>query len=210
MIKVELRAVTNADDNRKAFANKTVTKLEAIINDPSFTAKLQSASYTGRRYRNDAGVLVDATNEVVNQVIIGGKERRTGPDGIVDLQVTFAGLSKPRTVGFVSPPSPLITTNTRFVDAWQPDDYLSLAAHWMHEWMHVAGFRHRPDDRTDVPYSIGTFVKEVGRALAMAEGLDKKHTEALGRGYEEATKPGEIDCPVFEACVNEEYMDYDE
>jgi hypothetical protein len=209
MITVTLRSINNADAQRTAFAKKAVEKMQVIVNDPRFAEKLQSANYTGRRFRNDAGRLVDASNGMIRQIITGGKERKTRPDGIIDLHVTFARLSRRRTVGFVSPPSPLITTNTRFADEWQPRDYLSLASHWMHEWMHVAGFRHRPDDRTDVAYSIGRFVKEVGRALAHEEGLDKALVQELGEGYEKATKPGAVDCPVFESCVAEEYMDFD-
>ncbi|MFH6943480.1 hypothetical protein ACHRV1_25980 [Flavobacterium aquidurense] len=42
---------------------------------------------------------------------------------------------------------------------------MSLAANWLHEWLHVSGFRHagnNPDD-SDVNYMVGTFVVETGR-----------------------------------------------
>jgi hypothetical protein len=61
---------------------------------------------------------------------------------------------------------------------------VSLAAHWMHAWMHVSGFRHNEGtvDRSDVPYMTGTFVVEVARERA---ALDQPSSavEAIGQEY---------------------------
>jgi hypothetical protein len=64
---------------------------------------------------------------------------------------------------------------------------LSLAAHWMHEWLHVAGFRHvkidgKPD-RNDVNYSVCRFVVEVGRQHLQDDGVSEALAALDGQGY---------------------------
>lgn len=201
---VKLLPLADADAHRSGFAVRAVEKLQLVINDPRFRTKLDSAQYVGRRFETAEGRMIDASNDLVRDIITGGKERGTSPDGVIELQVRFARLLRRGTLGFVLPSSPIITTNTRFFDLWQPDDYLSLAAHWMHEWMHVAGFRHG-DGAADVAYSIGDFVIEIGRALARDEKSSAHLLEQLGRGYKDATSSDSVDCPVFEDGVPEEY-----
>jgi hypothetical protein len=207
MITVTLRPLSDDHSHRTDFAMKTVEKLQAIVNDPRFDEKLQSATYKSRRFLNDAGVFVDANNDLVRQIIIGGKESKTAPDGTIDLQITFAKL-RPKILGYVLPPNPVITTNTIFVDDLQSrNDYLSLAAHWMHEWMHVAGFYHpRWKAKGDVAYSIGNFVTDVGLALAGQEDFNKGVAQQLGQLYLEATQGDDVDCPVFEDGVPAEII----
>lgn len=104
-------------------------------------------------------------------------------------------------MGYVTGTNPLITTNTNWLDR-QVDgpttrkmDPVSIAAHWMHEWLHVAGLRHRSSDRVDrrdAVYSIGSIMAEIGRDMARQSIMmfDQLFSETWGDGYLAAVEAG--------------------
>lgn len=168
------------------FATNSTQLLQRIVNDPIFAEKIQTAQFSSRRFVQDNGTVINATNELISQIISGGKESKTDPDGVINLQVAIRKLGS-STVGSVMPPSPLITTNITFFENWESEgDTLSLAAHWLHEWLHVAGFRHasRRPNRTDVSYLVGTLVIETGRSFLAFFG--RSDAERQGQGYFDA------------------------
>lgn len=190
MPKVKLNSITPANENQKKFADDGIIRLETVINNPIFLQEVVNAKYTWKKLWTDQGILIEATNQQIADIITNGKERMTIPNDIINLQITLAVL-RSGTVGSVSPPNPLITTNTLFFDPWMSKgDSLSIAAHWMHEWLHVAGFLHKNKkvDENDVNYTIGRLVVEVGKQIAQAKGEPESLISTLGCGYLDSIK----------------------
>jgi hypothetical protein len=188
-----LHALEGATENQRQFANNAIRGLIAVVNNEEFLRKVKNGQYSRRRLRTEAGTYVEADNDTILKLIKTGKELNTVPDNEIDIQAKLAALRR-TTVGSVKPPSPIITTNTLFYNDWmEKKDSLSLAAHWMHEWLHVAGFRHVKlangnPDRQDVNYTIGGFVIEIGRQNAIETGEDAELVSALGNSYLESYK----------------------
>ena len=190
--------ITAVDNVQLAFAHRTAGTLLHIINDTRFQELVQNGNYTGRRFRLDGSPAryIQANNTRILNQILTGKEWNVPADGNVNLKLTL-GPTNPGAIGYVRPPSPLITTNPAFYNRCMNNNSpVSLAAHWMHEWMHVSGFRHRRGgavDRNDVPYKIGSFVVQVARAQAAVENHPQAYINAIGQEYLDAYKE-QFDC----------------
>jgi hypothetical protein len=96
-----------------------------------------------------------------------GCERGTEPDGTIDLWLELIDLPAPSSGKQVLGSTALGTTPTRtarwFVDLCaERGDAVNLAGHLLHEWAHVSGFYHWPDNtaRGDVAYVLGRLVRE--------------------------------------------------
>lgn len=155
--------------DRINFADQVVVLLERIVNDTDFLNDVKIEKYAKSRFRkDDVGAIFTTklTGVDIAKLIEGGKEFRTIPDNTINLEVRIRKLRKDSTVGAMDPPEPLITTNSTFFNKWLKKGWIvSCAAHWMHEWLHVAGFRHITDDHNDVPYVVGRLVAKAGKRL---------------------------------------------
>lgn len=172
MIEVVLN-FKEATDGQKAFADKAIAMMKRIINHPEFLEKARTTTYTGRRFRIERlGVYYQTmTSSEIADIIQKGEEFRTAADSVIELTVRLRVL-RANVLGSMSPPHPLITTNKTFFDDWLGADgrEVSLAAHWLHEWLHVAGFRHKAlsdgsPDRSDAAYMIGKICTEIGQDI---------------------------------------------
>jgi hypothetical protein len=188
---ITLHSLDNANELQEQFAGKAVGYLMGVVNNVDFLRKIRYSNFTRRRFCTDAGAYIEASNPYILKIIASGKERNTQPDNSIDLNVKIATLYA-STAGRIIPPDPLITTNALFFNSWMyKNDALSLAAHWMHEWLHVAGFRHvkLPNgdaDRRDVNYTIGRYVVEIGRQETLRNGEAPAVANELGKGYIDA------------------------
>jgi hypothetical protein len=66
-------------------------------------------------------------------------------------------------------------------------DAVNLASHFMHEWMHLAGFFHWPDNkaRGDAAYVVGRLVRET---------LELRHGAEIDASITELMHDRETDC----------------
>lgn len=192
MIKVTLNSLQNANDSQRQFSSDAIAIIERIVNDSSFREQVLNGNYSYRIYLNEREVYENADNNKIWSIISGGEELNQTADGEIDFQCEFAKLDDDGDVmGRVIPPKPLITTNTVWLK-WimSKNDPLSLAAHWIHEWMHVAGFVHPKKEsvrRNDVTYTVGRIALSVGRK-ALSGGQKSAAIEMLGAGYEETVE----------------------
>lgn len=213
MLRVTLHSFRNANASQRALGERAIQTLTAVVNDPEFIERVGNADYSRRRWKDENRVPRDVTNAKVVELIESGSEHRQPRDEEVDLTIRLMRLEKPTTLGYVLFPSPLITTNSTWFNKQLPNDALSVAAHWMHEWTHVVGFTHvkadpRPVRRRDVSYTVGRIVVEVGQRIAAAEGRESVEVAEMGRGYLDATD--EDSCPVYEDGVPAEFIVPDE
>ncbi|MCS4168515.1 hypothetical protein [Sphingobacterium sp. BIGb0116] len=168
------------------FAEKSVSLLAEIINHKKFLSAISTAKFSHCVLLDEHGRAQEVGNEKVIEVIQTGKEWKSTADGIVNLSINVEELKR-RVVGVVYPPSPMINTNKLFFDYWLTSgDSLSLAAHWLHEWLHVAGFHHKGGavDVNDLNYVVGKIAVEVGRSI-LKSTADKKSPN-IGQGYLDA------------------------
>ncbi|MBA3578973.1 MAG: hypothetical protein H0W42_03210 [Gemmatimonadaceae bacterium] len=170
MPQVVLHSLANATVEGKDLAARAVALMQRIIDDPQFldSVRTDPYAYSGRML-DSGGYSPSTDNETIAQIIAGGKEITKVPDGVIDLTIKIRSfVFSPDTMGSVIPPAPLISTNKRFFRTWiDRDDVKSVAAHWIHEWMHVAGFYHEDasGDSRDVPYWTGQIAYKLGADL---------------------------------------------
>ena len=125
----------------------------------------------------------------IYRCIRSGRERGTATDGEIDLAVRLAELPE-GVVGETTPGKLPFRTARWFIQGCvEDDDVVSPACHFIHEWLHVAGFYHSPDNkaRGDVSYLVGDIVRDLLRAR------DHRMSERMARLLEEAgcgAKPG--------------------
>jgi hypothetical protein len=188
MIKVTF-ADFKGSERERAFAQDCRDCLEAIINTPEFSSHVASATYSDMLFQDDAGRVFQANNQHLVQTIQTGKEYRTPADGIINLKIHIKKNMGRRTVGAVKFPDPEIYTNSSFFHSWLRDgDFVSGAAHWIHEWLHVAGFLHkrRKVDENDVNYTVGKIAVNIGKSLYENNRGALVDEKVFGEGYIEA------------------------
>jgi hypothetical protein len=190
MPKIILNSLNNATTQQVEFAETAVSILQQIVNHQLFQEDVSSWNYQFRKYWDDSGNIIEADNQKVWEIVSSGKERNQLANQEINLKCEFKKLDDSgKVMGRVIPPHPLITTNTIWLDwVMENNNPLSLAAHWMHEWMHVAGFYHPKKDslrREDVTYSVGKIALAVGRSI-LGKGQKSASVLNLGKEYEES------------------------
>ena len=195
MIHVVLQSLSNATPEGTAFAGEAVSLLERIVNDSRFLERVRRTRYSYTSRRTDDDRYVRTSTDEIAEIIATGKELETAPNDRIELQVVLEPMAA-GTLGIVYLPDPLIHTNTAFFEACRAErDPLSLAAHWLHEWMHVAGFYHRRFWKSrDVAYQCGYIVSALGLEMRGANKLGKADAPALGLLYLMAAD--DDSCPV--------------
>ncbi|REC61867.1 hypothetical protein DRF65_14140 [Chryseobacterium pennae] len=181
---------SNVGDSEKKFADNAVSLLTEIVNDEKFLSGVKEAKFSYSTLYDDNGKYVKVNNDQILEIINTGKERKTLPDNTINLLIILDDSLGGSTVGEVNPGDPTIRTNVSFFNYWiKKDDYLSLAAHWIHEWLHVAGIYHkgRRVDANDVNYTIGKIAVEIGKSLIVkSKKGSKKRKDSAGQGYIDA------------------------
>lgn len=146
-IKVTLHELANSGQRQQEIAHAAIRLLEQALNHGSFAGRVRAARFT-RWHEDDAGRHSERTVEEVLDIIQTGRELRTGNDYEIDLRVRLERLRRwprrNRVLGSTDIGGPTIVTAYWFInECIDRADPGELAAHWMHEWLHVAGFFHR-------------------------------------------------------------------
>jgi hypothetical protein len=160
-IKVTLHSLKGAGDMQQKLARRAVEELEWALNHPSFADRVKRKQFT-RWHTNEHHRETELGVEEVLTIIESGRELYSDADHEIDLSVRLQYM--PRAVGKTPIGGPVIRTAYWFMRSCVRDDNpAELAAHWMHEWLHVAGFHHHGgnDARGDVPYVVGEVVLEM-------------------------------------------------
>lgn len=158
-IKVTLHDLRGADDQQREFAEQAVTLLTKALNHPEFETLVRATSYS-TAFQDSRGRRSRLPNQRVWAILASGIELGTASDLEIDLRVRLKWLWRPSTMGWTNVGGPVIVTNTRYFNRWMRDaDPAYLAAHWLHEWLHVAGFVHEDGhEDDDAPYVVGELV----------------------------------------------------
>ena len=179
MISVALNSFENGTQGQHAFALSSAAYLEDMVNNPVFLEKLKTVTYSRNIYFPNDTIQIEATNDDLIRVITGGIEwmaNPTGhkPDNEIDLKVRLEDMPN-GIYGGADHPDPTIKTSKKFFAQWfSENNWIALAGHWFHEWLHVAGFQHKfrqpseQPDYNDAVYTVGNLLVN-----AYAEGQNK-------------------------------------
>lgn len=144
-------------------AHRAVELMNQVINSEKFKAKVLEFNFQDTRYRASADEEyrnIDSNEDIYN-ILRKGEEQGSsdGVDFTWKLRIKLGrGLSQ---VGRRD--GNLIITQNWFIKRDNNDS--EVAAHWVHEYLHVLGFGHDYDDTErrpySVPYGIGGIVSDL-------------------------------------------------
>lgn len=170
-LSVKLHALDGATPAQAAFVAEAVALLEEAVSDPRFLGAVVGADYIDTHWSDAQGGTRVFTVAQIATRLGEGRERGTAADQVIDLAFTLADLpgaeGPPRVLGSTALGTLPISTARWSVDRCMAanegaGDPVNLASHFLHEWCHVSGFFHYPDNkaRGDTSYVAGRLVRE--------------------------------------------------
>jgi hypothetical protein len=175
---VKLQNIENANGEQKAFIENVCKLLNEVFADEAGLASaIRAKDYKQTKYKKfKEKTSVDLSKDEIVRVILEGREadqqEAPKPDRVIDLHVKLYPHRK-GTVGTTTLGKQPIKPAFWFIERCmksEKKDGISMGRHLMHEWCHVAGFFHYPDNsaRDDVPYIIGEVFRERMKAVNVA------------------------------------------
>lgn len=159
--------IENATQTQRDFIINSGELLERALRDhQAFADEVKGATYKQTKFRDGSGNVKSLTGDEIAKLIVEGREPdqqgNTAADRDIDLKVRLYPHKK-GTVGSTRLRHQPVKPAFWFVDRCiQSKDGISMARHLMHEWLHVVGFFHYPNNsaRDDVPYVVGDIVRK--------------------------------------------------
>ena len=171
-------AVVRAED--KEFAERAIDALNWALHDPGFLQQVKTAPYSSSIWLSPNNTLLTLTGDEIADIIVSGVEGGSPPNGIVDIRVEISNL-RDGARGSTEIHNPLTTIDTDFFDdCVLRDAPRDLAALFMHEWMHSAGFEHRipgGEDR-DVPSMLQQIVADLSKPPILPNNRIRAFTDS--------------------------------
>lgn len=165
-MQVKLVQLDAAGPKQVEIVNRACVSLQEALNHEEIALRIANAHYKETRFRSADGVVASIQPEQIWGYIKSGRERGSAEDGVINVAVRLA--RKPDGIlGSTTPGKLPWETAYWFVNTClRNDDPISLARHFIHEWLHVAGFFHYPNNkaRDDVPYNVGAIVETLLRS----------------------------------------------
>ncbi|MET0393012.1 MAG: hypothetical protein ABW019_07710 [Chitinophagaceae bacterium] len=154
----------------EAFARETASLLERIINSAEFRTRVLATNF---EYHNNG-----LTNREIYNAMIRAHEADGpgGADGVIDLRLRIITEQQDgrrwiracnrRTIGIDGGGSGVAAVCPDWLRSTALEKHYSwLAAHFIHEYMHVLGFRHPDHKLQSVPYLIHDIIEEIAETL---------------------------------------------
>lgn len=166
-IAVKLSALEGANAEQGVFVRRAVERLGEALASPGFLRQIEEAEYIETRWAPADGRWRSLTPGEIAARIAAGCERGGAADRAIDLSLDLIDLPGPesgkKVLGSTALGTQPVHTARWFVDLCaERGDTVNLASHLMHEWCHVSGFYHWPDNkaRGDTAYVVGRLVRE--------------------------------------------------
>lgn len=178
MITVNFRGIHNHGPKQEAIARRACEALQQAVNHPDFAGRVAGASYRETRLRRADRSWTSVPPAEVYGYIASGAEMGTSGDATIDIEVHLRTMSS---VGSTALGRLPFSTAFWFInECIEENDPISLASHFMHEWLHVAGFYHHPDNgaRGDVPYVVQAIVADLLKQTAAPDPRAEHVTRA--------------------------------
>ena len=185
-VEVQLHEVTGANAAEVQFIRESVGLLRRAVASPGFGASVRQADYAYTGWQSVLGKIREFTPDEIWERIVLGRECGKTADHTLDLAIALEDLDGPECAHPVIGRTRLGTLPIRsarwFVDRCMvAGDRVNMAAHLMHQWMHVSGFVHGHGTKgRDVPSVLACLVR---RALEHDHGeeIDAQITALLTR-----------------------------
>ena len=149
-----------------AFAERAIDALNRALDHPAFLPSIRAATYSSALWLSPVNTLKTVTGEEVARIIVAGGSNSSSSSAAIGLTIELTKL-RAGIRGFTETRDTLNTIDSGFFDdCVARDDPEALAALWMHEWMHSAGFQHRgrTGEQSDVACTIERLVRELSGA----------------------------------------------
>ena len=188
-----LHDLSGADEAQRRFIERAVARLDEALAAPGFLPAIAAAHYVETRWTPLHGQWRSLTGAEVAARVAAGVERGSDPgNGVIDLAFELVDRPGPETghpvLGSTALGCQPIHPSRWFVDRCAAaGDAVNLASHFMHEWMHLSGFYHWPDNkaRGDAAYVVGRIVREM---------LEPKHAGEIDPAISALMHDLETDC----------------
>ena len=191
-VSVQLHEITGANDAEEAFIRESVRLLREAVSMPGFGASVRKADYGDTQWKGAHGSVRRLSGEEIWQRVQIGQEAGVTGDHTLNLSIAIEELPGPDSdrdgppvIGATELGTLPIRTARWFLSQCViAGDHVNMAAHLMHQWMHVSGFVHGADghDSRDAPAVLGRLVR---RALEWNYGdrIDAEITAMLIGGH---------------------------
>lgn len=182
-VDVQLHEITGATDAEETFLRDSVVLLRKAVNSPGFGASVRQAEYGYTGWQSVFGKVREMPADEIWDRIVMGRECGKTADHTLDIAIVVEALDGPETAHPVIGRTRLGTLPIRsarwFVAlCMDAGDRVNMAAHLMHQWMHVSGFVHGPQNTgQDAPSVLARLVR---RALESDHG-DEIDAQATAR-----------------------------
>lgn len=152
----------NASSSQKSKYDKALVIVQKVMKNPEFKKRILAH----KRMDGKSGFenTSDTPARVYEKLLQGSETYKTAnKDGIAQLEVKFY-YENNRTVGYTYPSVGYIKVNTKFFNDYTPS---SVAANFIHEYLHKLGYGHDSSATTrrpkSVPYGIGSIMRSLGK-----------------------------------------------
>lgn len=150
---VDINALNYFTDKRIAKIKRACALLETILNTLNFREEFMLLPFVGP----DKGY-----NKPTYDLLMSGASKHGGPDGDIDINLTYYYKGWSKVLGYGYPSSIKTWINGKYLD-WMAD--YSLAGHLCHEYIHKLGFDDTYGTKS-VPYQTGYLVEKLGKMVA--------------------------------------------
>lgn len=146
---------------QRAKYEKALKVVASVLKDPEFSKRVMAHKYNGASGFASSS---DSPKTVLRKLFEGSETyKKSEIDREADLEVRFYYANN-RTVGYTYPKVGYIMVNTKFFNNYTP---ASVAANFIHEYLHKLGYGHDSSATArrpySVPYGIGGIMKAIGK-----------------------------------------------
>ncbi|WP_066558942.1 hypothetical protein [Croceicoccus bisphenolivorans] len=183
-VDVQLHEITGTTDAEERFLKDSVILLRKAVSSPGFGGSVRQADYGYTGWQSLHGTPRELTGDQIWERIVMGRECGKTADHTLDLAISVEDMDRPGSAHPVIGRSllgtlPVRTARWFVTQCMDAGDRVNMAAHMMHQWMHVSGFVHS-HERTgkDAPSVLAKLVR---RALEpdYGEEIDAQITALL-------------------------------
>lgn len=183
-VDVQLHEISRANEGEEKFLRESVVLLRKAVSSPGFGGSVRQADYGFTGWQGLHGTLRERTPDEIWDRIVMGRECGKTADHTLDISIAVEDMDGPETghpvIGRTRLGTlPIRTARWFLARCIASGDRVNMAAHLMHQWMHVSGFVHgKANTGHDAPSVLARLVR---RALESDHGgeIDAQVTALL-------------------------------
>lgn len=174
-VDVLLHEITGADDAETRFLKDSILLLRKAVGSAGFGGSVRQAAYGFTGWESLHGIVRMLDGNQIWDRIVNGRECGSTGDHVLDLSISIENMAGPESatpvIGRTRPGMfPIRTARWFLAECMTSGDRVNMAAHLMHQWMHMSGFIHGANHcGQDAPSVLARLVR---RALETEHGAE--------------------------------------